>query len=54
MAELVTRSSQDCLSEQTTLEVKEDDDSWELKVLSGEEREQDASLDRVEVNDDFC
>lgn len=54
VAELVTRSSQDCLSEQTTLDAKEDDDSWELKVLSGEEREQDASLDRAEVNDDFC
>jgi len=36
------------------LDVKEDDDSWELKVLSGDEREQDASLDRVDVKEDFC
>lgn len=54
VAEQLTRSSHDCLSEKTTLDTREDDDSWELKVLSGEEIEQDASLDTVEVKEDFC
>lgn len=54
VAEQLTRSSQDCLSGKTTLDTREEDDSWELKVLSGEEIEQDASLDRVEVKEDFC
>lgn len=53
-AELLTRSSQNCLLELTTLDTKEENDSWELKVLSREEREQDASLDRVKVKEDFC